>query len=68
MIGSTNDPWMNSSHAEYWANKCGSEFIDAGALGHINADSGLGDWRFGLYQLERLLLASTTPNFPGNRT
>ena len=30
-------------------------FADAGEAGHINAESGLGDWRFGQLLLERLI-------------
>ncbi len=48
MVGSTNDPWMAAPRAELWARRWGSCFIDGGALGHINAESGLGDWLEGL--------------------
>lgn len=48
MVGSTNDPWMAAPRAELWARRWGSRFIDGGALGHINAESGLGDWLEGL--------------------
>jgi predicted alpha/beta hydrolase family esterase len=44
MVGSTNDPWMSLERARQWAAKWGSDFINGGALGHINAESGLGDW------------------------
>ncbi|WP_342119303.1 RBBP9/YdeN family alpha/beta hydrolase [Pseudoduganella sp. OTU4001] len=54
MVGSTNDPWMTAPRAEVWAQRWGSEFVNAGALGHINADSGLGDWRFGQRLLQVL--------------
>ena len=33
----------------------GSSFADAGEVGHINAESGLGDWTFGRLLLNRLL-------------
>lgn len=51
MVGSTNDPWMAAPRAELWARRWGSRFIDGGALGHINAESGLGDWPDGLETL-----------------
>jgi predicted alpha/beta hydrolase family esterase len=54
LIGSTNDPWMRIGNAALWAARWGSRFIDAGALGHINAESQLGDWPFGLLQLQAL--------------
>ena len=47
LIGSSSDPWMSAPRAALWAGRWGSRFVDAGALGHINAESGLGDWQFG---------------------
>jgi predicted alpha/beta hydrolase family esterase len=55
VIASTNDPWMRFKDAAAWAGHWGSELVDAGALGHINGDSGLGDWPEGWVQLRRLL-------------
>ena len=60
MIGSTNDPWMDSQRATHWANLWQCEFINAGALGHINAESNLGHWQCGLSQLQRLAFAAAT--------
>jgi predicted alpha/beta hydrolase family esterase len=54
VVGSMNDPWMEISNAARWANSWGGEFVNAGALGHINADSRLGDWRLGVLLLQRL--------------
>lgn len=51
MVGSTNDPWMAAPRAEQWAKRWHSHFINGGALGHINAESGLGDWPEGLETL-----------------
>lgn len=51
LIGSGNDPWMAAPRAALWARRWHSRFIDAGALGHINAESGLGDWPEGLETL-----------------
>jgi predicted alpha/beta hydrolase family esterase len=58
VIGSIDDPWMTTRRAAYWANAWGSEFVNAGALGHINAESDLGYWKFGLSQLHRLVSAA----------
>lgn len=55
VIGSLDDPWMNASHAAEWAAAWGCAYINAGALGHINADSGLGDWEAGLDLLKLLV-------------
>ena len=54
LISSSNDPWMRAGQAARWARRWGSTLIEAGALGHINADSGLGDWPFGQKQLQLL--------------
>jgi predicted alpha/beta hydrolase family esterase len=54
LVGSRDDPWMSAARAAHWAQVWGSEFIDAGALGHINADSGLGDWPAGQLLLQQL--------------
>jgi predicted alpha/beta hydrolase family esterase len=51
MVGSTNDPWMAAPRAALWAQRWGSRFINGGPLGHINAESGLGDWPEGLETL-----------------
>jgi predicted alpha/beta hydrolase family esterase len=58
LVGSSDDPWMASDRARYWAAEWGVDFICAGALGHINADSGLGDWAFGLALLDTLTTES----------
>jgi hypothetical protein len=54
VVGSRNDPWMTSERAMYWSRLWNSRFIDAGALGHINVESGLGDWQQGLTLLQCL--------------
>ena len=54
MIASTDDPWMSAPRAEQWARRWGSIFVNGGALGHINAESQLGDWLFGQQQLRKL--------------
>jgi predicted alpha/beta hydrolase family esterase len=51
MVGSSNDPWMAAPRAELWARRWHSRFINGGPLGHINAESGLGDWPEGLETL-----------------
>lgn len=54
VIASSNDPWMKLERARDWATRWGSTFIEGGELGHINAESGLGDWLFGQQQLQAL--------------
>ncbi|QYY30173.1 alpha/beta hydrolase [Cupriavidus pinatubonensis] len=55
LIASRNDPWMPQRTAFSWGTLWGSELIDAGSLGHINADSGLGEWGEGLGLLGTLV-------------
>lgn len=55
VVASSDDPWMTSEHARGLAIDWGSRFVDAGALGHINADSGLGAWTEGQALLEELI-------------
>ncbi|SHG42693.1 alpha/beta hydrolase [Massilia sp. CF038] len=54
VVASSNDPWMRASKAALWAQRWDSELVEAGPLGHINADSGLGDWAAGQDLLHRL--------------
>lgn len=59
LVASRNDPYApfewSRSIAYYW----GSEFVDAGTLGHINADSEIGDWPDGVALLDRLIRTAT---------
>lgn len=57
LVASRNDPYMGIHTAQQLARTWGSQFADAGELGHINADSGVGDWAFGKVLLEQLLRA-----------
>jgi len=56
VVGSTDDPWMEGTRAKIWAERWGSAFVNAGALGHINAESDLGEWEFGLSLLNDLAI------------
>jgi predicted alpha/beta hydrolase family esterase len=55
LIASTNDPWMDFDGASAWASRWGSVLVNAGALGHINAESGLGEWPSGWRHLRALV-------------
>lgn len=55
LVGSHNDPYMSLRAARRLAAQWGSSFADAGRVGHINADSGLGEWTFGQFLLARLI-------------
>ncbi|HSY25905.1 MAG TPA: alpha/beta hydrolase [Burkholderiaceae bacterium] len=58
LVGSRNDPWMASERARIWAEIWGVDFLCAGELGHINAESGIGDWPFGLSLLSKVVEAA----------
>jgi uncharacterized protein len=44
VVASTNDPYASVAYAAGLAQAWGSRCEIAGAKGHLNADSGLGDW------------------------
>ena len=63
LLGSQNDPYCSLARAQGFAAAWGAEFINFGARGHINAESGLGDWLEGRGLLARLL-ATPSPSTP----
>jgi len=57
LVASQNDPYLESPKARDLARAWGSHFVDLGGKGHINAQSGLGDWPQGQALLDELLAA-----------
>lgn len=55
LVASRDDPYASFAFAARCARAWGSELCDVGAVGHINADSGLGDWPEGQRLLRSLL-------------
>nr|MCR5029741.1 alpha/beta hydrolase [Fibrobacter sp.] len=58
VVGSENDPYMSYERVEFFAKAWGAKLFNAGALGHINSDSNLGEWEQGrrfLSEFERSL-------------
>jgi predicted alpha/beta hydrolase family esterase len=55
LVASTDDPYCMYERAAGFAQAWGSEWVNLGAMGHINADSGLGDWLFGQTLLQKLI-------------
>jgi predicted alpha/beta hydrolase family esterase len=53
VVASSDDPYGSLEHARACSRAWGSRLVEVGALGHINAASGLGDWPQG-----RRILAS----------
>jgi uncharacterized protein len=55
VVASRDDPFGEAAQATALAQCWGAGFVGIGARGHINAESGLGDWDEGLAMLEELL-------------
>lgn len=55
VVASRDDPYATIAQARRMARTWGSRFADAGAVGHINARSGIGPWTFGRLLLNQLL-------------
>jgi predicted alpha/beta hydrolase family esterase len=51
---SADDPFSDAGRGLQLAAAWGSEVVSLGAAGHINADSGLGDWPEGIALLRAL--------------
>ena len=56
VMASSDDPFCSLARARDLANAWGAAFDDLGALGHVNADSGLDDWPLAHAALIRLML------------
>lgn len=56
VVASSDDYYVSAGRATLFAEKWGSEFVQIGNRGHINSDSGLGDWDEGYEILQRLNL------------
>jgi uncharacterized protein len=53
-VMSANDVYVSIERAQTFSRAWGSELVDIENAGHINADSKLGFWEFGLELLDRL--------------
>jgi uncharacterized protein len=53
MVASANDEWVTLERAQFFANNWGSECINIGEAGHINAAAGFGIWEEGLELLKK---------------
>lgn len=54
LAASRDDPYISFGRARRLARIWKSRFLDAGWLGHINADSSIGAWPFGKFLLDQL--------------
>ncbi|HSV45459.1 MAG TPA: alpha/beta fold hydrolase [Ramlibacter sp.] len=55
LLASRNDPYCEFERAHLFAHAWGSQFMDYGECGHINADSGLASWPEGHVLLQDLM-------------
>ena len=55
VVASQDDPFVALERARELARRWRAEFVDAGAIGHINAASALGDWPEGRRLLRALV-------------
>ena len=55
LVASRDDPWADYEAVARLGRGWGSDLVDAGAVGHVNAESGLGHWAEGQRLLARLL-------------
>ena len=61
LVGSRNDPYCSADRARGLARDWGAHWHDLGEAGHINADSGLGDWPAGHALLQELSTGAAQP-------
>jgi len=62
VVASTDDPYCEPRRCAELAADWGATLVDAGARGHLNGESGLGDWPEGMSLLHAL--SSQTPALP----
>ena len=54
VVVSDDDPYDQHHRGKFWAAQWGSQLVCLTGAGHINSDSGLGDWPVGLALLADL--------------
>ncbi len=66
VFASSNDPFCDLGVAHGLASGWGAKLVEIGGRGHINAESGLGDWPEGHAELRRLM--TIVPSTAGKYT
>ena len=66
VVASSDDPFCALPRARQFANAWGTGLLEAGPRGHLNAESGLGDWPEAHLHLQRLqgLVVATSTQIP----
>jgi hypothetical protein len=55
MVASSNDPWMSLERSRHFAQLWNCKLIEIGEAGHINPDSGFGNWEEGFELLNSFI-------------
>lgn|SRR3989338_962333 len=55
VVASEDDPYVTMERAKYFADSWGAELVNIGRHGHINTDSGFGEWPEGESLLQKLM-------------
>lgn len=58
VVASTNDPFMEIERARALATTWGADFVNAGAVGHINVEAGFGPWTEGVRMVGALIASA----------
>lgn len=64
VVASTDDPYASLARTRAMAADWGGELTEVGPRGHLNGDSGLGDWPAGRALLRDLMRAADRPTDP----
>ena len=68
LLASSNDPFCELARSRQFAAAWGAEFVEVGPHGHLNAESGLGDWPEAGERLNQLMLAQPAGTLPRHIT
>ena len=63
VAASQNDPYSSFGQSKHTARKWGSRLVDAGSIGHINAESGIANWPYGKNLLNHLVAETAHKQF-----
>ncbi len=55
VVASRDDPWIAFDRARHFSDIWGSEFVDAGYVGHLNVEAGFGPWPDVMLRISRLI-------------
>jgi predicted alpha/beta hydrolase family esterase len=62
VLASTNDPYSTLDRSKYFVGIWGSDLTIVGDLKHVNADSNIGEWPYGLNLLNKFITSIDSKN------